>query len=95
MSQYDFSAIERIRFAQIRASLLPVLRKSEKFDFESAKKRVMDFLPVLMRFDDRDLEFIEQFNNGSYRPELLFQDEEEILRRIASHPMALWKINHR
>lgn len=90
-TEYDFNSIERIRFQQIKASLLPVLRKSEKFDFESAKNRVMDFLANLMRFDEQDKEFVEQFNAGKYIPELLFP-QEEILRRISAHPMALWKI---
>ena len=90
-TEYDFNSIERIKFAQIRASLLPVLRKSEKFDFESAKNKVMEFLTNLMQFDEQDKEFVEQFNSGKYRPELLFP-KEEILRRISAHPMAIWKI---
>lgn len=41
----------------------------------------------LMPIDSRT-RLLSGFNSGKYRPELLFQDEE-ILQRIASHPMAL------
>jgi predicted nucleotidyltransferase component of viral defense system len=79
-----------ILFPQIRAHLIPVLRKSEQFDFEKAKKTVKEFLTALVVFTDKEKEFIKEFNNNNYVPELLFEDEE-IIKRIKSHPMAIWK----
>lgn len=35
-------------------------------------------------------EFLDRFEKGEYVPKLLFENDE-ILRRIENHPMALWK----
>lgn len=88
--EYNFDTIDKLKFPQIRAHLIPVLRKSEQFDFETAKKTVKEFLTALVVFTDKEKEFIEEFNNNNYVPELLFEDEE-IIKRIKSHPMAIWK----
>jgi len=88
--EYNFDTIDKLKFPQIRAHLIPVLRKSEQFDFEKAKKTVKEFLSALVVFTDKEKEFIEEFNNNNYVPELLFEDEE-IIKRIKSHPMAIWK----
>ena len=92
-SSYNFESIDKLKFAQIRISLLPVLKKSERFDFESAKVEVKSFLLKLMIFTEEEKSFIENFNNNVYRPELLFEDTE-IVERIKNHPMAIWKIRN-
>ena len=88
--EYNFDAIDNLKFPQIRAHLIPVLRKSEQFDFEEAKRTVKEFLTTLVVFTDEEKRFIEEFNNKSYAPELLFEDKE-IIQRIKFHPMAIWK----
>lgn len=91
---YTFESIERLNFAQIRSSLLPVLKKSERFDFESAKVEVKAFLLKLMIFTEEEKLFIKNLNDNVYLPELLFE-EDEIIERIKNHPMAIWKIGNR
>ncbi|MDR1706963.1 MAG: nucleotidyl transferase AbiEii/AbiGii toxin family protein [Prevotella sp.] len=90
---YSFESIDNLKFAQIRSSLLPVLKKSERFDFESAKVEVKEFLMKLMIFTEEEKSFIENFNNNVYRPELLFENTE-IIERIKNHPMAIWKMRN-
>jgi hypothetical protein len=90
---YDFESIDNLKFAQIRSSLLPVLKKSERFDIESAKVEVKKFLMKLMIFTEEEKSFIKNFNNNIYRPELLF-DDIEIVERIKNHPMAIWKMRN-
>lgn len=90
---YGFESIDNLKFAQIRSSLLPVLKKSERFDFESAKVEVKAFLLKLMIFTEEEKSFIKNFNNNVYRPELLFEDTETV-ERIKNHPMAIWKIRN-
>jgi len=90
IEQVDTSKINGINFSQIRAQLLPVLRKSENFDFEKAKANVLFFLNDFMVFDDSEIEYVEQFKRGNYQPLLLF-GEGEMYDRINKHPMALWK----
>ena len=88
--EYSFDAIDKLKFPQIRAHLIPVLRKSEQFDFEKAKRTVKEFLSMLVVFTDEEKRFIEEFNNKNYVPELLF-DDDEMIKRIKFHPMAIWK----
>ena len=89
---YSFERIRNIRFPQIRSALIPVLKKTEKFDFEEAKTNVISFLSGFLIPGDAEKDFIESFNQGEYKPEVLF-DDHEIVERIKEHPMALWKMN--
>ncbi len=89
--QYDLAPIRQIKFAQIRATLLPMLKKGEPFDFEVAKTEVLLFLENLLDLTDSETAFIDAFIAKEYRPELLF-DDAEIIKNISNHPMAYWKI---
>lgn len=89
--EYDLEPIRRINFPQIRASLIPMLKKGDIFDFEIAKTEVISFLQILLQLSEREIAFVEAFNNKRYQPELLF-DDETILSNICNHPMAYWKI---
>lgn len=88
---YSLHAIQSIQFRHIRASLIPVLRKKDRFDFEEAKSMVTKYVSDLLCFTTQEIHFIEYFNNGKYCPELLFGEEKTILSRIRNHPMAIWK----
>ena len=87
---FSFDSIDNLKFPQIRSSLIPVLRKSEKFNFEDAKTKVKEFLSKLMVLTENEKKFIEAFNNNDYQPELLFEDND-IVEKIKEHPMAIWK----
>ncbi len=87
---FDFDSINSLKYSQIRANLIPVLKKSEHFDFEAAKTIVQNYLAKLMTFTDNEKLFIENFNEGIYQPDLLF-DDEDIIERIKEHPMAVWR----
>ena len=66
----------KIRFPQIRSQLLPVLRRSEHFDFEKAKTEVKDFLSKLLVLTESEKEYVREFNDKKYIPELLFEDKK-------------------
>ena len=87
---FDVSAIDRLDFGKIKRDLFPVLRKKENFDLESQKKNVKKYLNEIMGVTERELQYMTEFENKSYRPELLF-DDAEIVERISEHPMAIWK----
>lgn len=87
----SFPIIENANFSKIRAQLLPMLRKTEKFDFVEAKECVLKWLHEFLQFTQQEKEYINRFNKQSYCPELLF-DDKDILSRIQQHPMALWRI---
>ncbi len=88
--EFDFNVIDNLNFSHIKRKLIPVLKKSDKFEFEIAKSEVKTYLTTLMLLTDNEKLFIEKFNQKLYHPELLF-DEQEIVNRIKNHPMAIWK----
>ena len=88
----DYNNVKNINFMKFKTQLKPVLSKSDKFNLEEAKDIVIDFVKELVEFDSEEVEFINQFKTGSYKPELLF-DNTEIVGRIANHPMAKWRIS--
>ena len=90
---YSFQPIERLQFQQIRATLLPVLKKGTFYDLDSVKQDVCSYLEDLMQLSYNERLFIERFAHNEYQPELLFEDKE-IVERVAKHPMALWKIQN-
>ena len=90
---FDFSKMDALKFHDIRTKLMPMLRKKERFDLESSKSRVREYLTALLNLTENDRLFLSAFTEGEYRPELLFSGEE--LARVANHPMALWKMQNR
>ncbi len=89
--EYNLDAIRQIKFAQIRATLLPMLKKGDNFDFEVAKVEVLQFLESLLQLTEKEAAFIDAFNAKRYQPDLLF-DDAAILSNICNHPMAQWKM---
>ena len=87
---FDFENIDSLKYNQIRKNLIPVLKKSEQFDFEATKTTVKDYLSKLMILSDNEIRFIEKFKQGVYQPDLLF-DDDNIIARIKEHPMAVWR----
>ena len=67
-----------------------MLNKSEHFKRLEAVSKIKEFLTDLFVFTDKELLFVENFRNKKYCPELLF-DDFEIVERIKSHPMAMWR----
>ena len=82
--------IESVNYAQVRAQLIPVLRRSDRFDFEQAKRNVLDYLGRFLQFSESEHDFVAHFNRREYRPEILF-GPGDIADRVINHPMALWK----
>lgn len=87
---FDTKGIDSITHRKIKTDLLPVIKRKEGFDLESAKKYIKEYIGELMILSLKEIEFLERFEGGKYTPDLLFEDKE-ILNRIKNHPMALWK----
>lgn len=88
---FDTKAIDSITKQKIKTDLLPVIKRKDDFELETAKKTVKDYIANLMILTKHEKEFLYKFENGDYCPELLFEDER-VLARIKDHPMALWKM---
>lgn len=89
---FDTSAIDSITKQKIKTDLMPVIKRKDDFDLETAKKMVKAYIADLMVLTEAEKEFLDRFENGDYIPKLLFEDEK-ILERIRNHPMALWKLS--
>lgn len=87
---FDTSAIDSLTFPKIKRDLLPVLRNKEFFDLEERKRAAKEYIADLMQMTEKEIQYMEAFEQKEYRPELLF-DEKEIIENIREHPMALWK----
>lgn len=91
---FDTTPIDLITNQKIKRDLLPVIKRKDDFELESAKKLVKEYITDLMVLTKAEKEFLDKFESGEYIPELLFGDKE-IQDRIKSHPMALWKTRER
>lgn len=87
---FNTMAIDSITKTKIKTELQPVIKRTDEFDLETAKKQVKEYISELMVLTVPEKEFLKRFETGEYIPELLFEDKE-ILDRIKRHPMALWK----
>lgn len=86
----DTSAIDSLTFPKIKRDLFPVLRNKEFFNLEERKRAAKEYIADLMQITEKEMQYMEAFEQKDYRPELLF-DEQEIIENIREHPMALWK----
>lgn len=87
---FDTKVIDSITKRKIKTDLLPVIKRRDDFDLESAKKIIKEYIFDLMVLTKEEREFLDRFESGEYIPELLFADKK-ILARIKDHPMAIWK----
>lgn len=92
--RFDLNGIGNISAQKIKTDLVPVLRRGERFDLASAQEQIKNYLNDILKPEDTELSFWRAFSEGTYQPELLF-DDTDILSRIEHHPMALWKCGGR
>ncbi len=90
---FNTSAIDGLEFSKIRRDLFPVLRKKDNFNLDERKEEAKKFIKELMVLTPEEKEYLELFETGEYRPELLFEDDE-IIQNIGEHPMAIWKMKN-
>lgn len=90
---FDTSAIDGLTIAKIKRDLFPVMRKKEHFDLEGRKKQAKDFISKMMVLTDNEKEYLNLFEQKIYKPQLLFNNDV-ILKNIANHPMAIWKMDY-
>ena len=86
----NFDNIEKINFMKFKTQLKPVISKTDKFDLEQAKEKVINYLKELITLTPQETTFINEFRNKNYKPELLF-DDKDMVENISHHPMALWR----
>lgn len=86
----NFDNINRIDFKKFKTQLKPVISKSDKFDLETAKDVVINYLKSLIQLDPAEKDFISNFRANIFMPHLLFDTREHTFNSLL-HPMALWR----
>lgn len=91
--RFSFARISDITPHKVKTELYPMIRSAERFDLPAARDRVSAFLDERMALTDSESEFLRRFDAGHYEPMLMFEDDE-IVKRVENHPMALWRLRH-
>lgn len=81
--------VDELTEKRVYQDLYPMLIKSERLDLAYAKSEVKEFLSDTIVITPEQKEYLQQFFQGNYKPELLFSGE--MLENIKNHPMAIWK----
>ncbi len=87
----DFSKLGKLTYDIIRRQLKPVLAKTDKFEIEQATANVTGYLSAALTLTEQEKEFVRLFRKKLYEPTLLFEDDE-IIKRIETHPMIQWRL---
>lgn len=85
--------VKRVKIGKMTnyKAILDIFNKNDRFKKDVVIASIKEYLQDLLVLSDNEKEFVKEFANKNYHPELLFEDEE-ILERISAHPMALWRV---
>ncbi len=70
-----------------------MINTKDFFSLSEAKQKITDYFNNYFLLDEQEQEFLFQFNEKKYMPELIYCGEE--LKNIKDHPMAKWKMRNR
>ncbi|MDR1050825.1 MAG: nucleotidyl transferase AbiEii/AbiGii toxin family protein [Deltaproteobacteria bacterium] len=80
----DFRRADKIGRRDVSFNLSRMLRKKENFDLGAAKTQAKEYLAGLLAWTEDEAQFFDDYQNGVYRPELLFSGEQ--LERVRRRP---------
>lgn len=87
----NISKIMDVQPSKIKSQLMPLLPTGNKFfPIDMVKESTTQYLTSVLTLSAKEREYLENFSKGVYKPDLLFSDPE-IIKRIADHPMTMWK----
>ena len=89
-----YENVQKLDFRKFKTQLKPVIAKDDKFDIEKAKITAIEYLKELIVLSEQEKEYLSEFREKKYRPELLF-DDEGVIKNIANHPAAMWRCMER
>lgn len=89
--EVSLDILDGVTDRDINRQLKPMLNKNDRFKKDMVIASIKEYLQDLLVLSDNEKEFVKEFANKNYRPELLFEDKD-IVERISAHPMALWRV---
>ena len=90
MESLTTNQMRTIKQYNIKTEILPVCRKKEFISVDGLYEKVEGFIKEMQKLSVDDEKYIDNFQRGHYRPDLLFNGDE--LENICNHPMALFKV---
>jgi len=91
--EYHPDDIEGITEQDIKRKLLPLLREDERLKADDMIRVVRLFLKEIFDFTSEQLEYINRFFEGDFKPEFLFGNLLDSTN-LEKHPMVIWKQKH-
>ena len=91
ITDISLDILDGVTDRDVNRQLKPMLNKNDRFKKDAVITAIKTYLQELFVFNDYEKEFVKEFGNKNYRPELLFEDKN-ILDRVSAHPMALWRV---
>jgi predicted nucleotidyltransferase component of viral defense system len=90
----NLDILDEITPMDVKTTLLPLLRKSEKINLEDLLKLVKPIVKDFLSFNDEEKRFITQlFDNKLYDPDILFRNIK-YNKQINEHPGIRWRIQN-
>ena len=86
------TSIQNINYFNYKRNLVPMLKVGITIDVSSYEYVVLSFINKLFTLNYTEMEFINSYNSGAFKPELLFN--EEMANKAIKHPMIIWKFNN-
>ncbi len=86
-----YPKIDAYMLNKIPQYLSSTLRKDDDFSLLDGVKEVKEFISDFMILTKEEKTFLDEFQNGNYCPEILF--DETLGEKIRNHPMAIWKVS--
>ena len=87
---FDNDKILNLTDNVVKRTLQPVLRKGEFLDVERGFRTIEPFIQSTYELSRDEKNFLDNFEKGVYRPDLLF-DSKEMIENVRYHPAAIWK----
>ena len=95
LHSYDKKYLRRgISENSIAHLLTPMLTMGTEIRIEKLVESAWNTVKPLFALTERESEFLSLIEQGQLCPELLFPENKDVERQIASHPALLWKINN-
>ena len=88
---YEMPHRASLSHAELEEALVPVLRGEEHPQRDAMSAVLAPVMTSLVSLSDSEKAYIERIQWGEFQPELVVDDDPELLERVRRHPMLLWK----
>jgi hypothetical protein len=92
--QHGRDRLDRVTDRSIEEQLLPMLQGNARPLASELKEKAWFVMEPLVTLDEAEREYVDRVHAGELSAELLFPDDEELVGRLARHPVLLWKIEN-